>query len=471
MIDSRADIKNLILKIENDFLVNSWKIDSVYVWPILRYHLFFSLLHTTEKDRLKEIKETGVQKGNAVTESFLSKIAQAFKWLCFMSALQPKKYLFFAPNHVRVNYQGKFFNRFFDSLIRVKGIEKQSYSFDYHQENKSDLEIENKAIYYSLLKYNTGFKSWNRFKRMLFPETEQRLIELEGYDVFLEFLKAMPETKEFAQKYDAPFLLRYFNGIAENVSFFEAILNKTKPEQIYIICYYMSLMHALLLAAKKQGVKVTEVQHGPMSDTHLSYTNWTNVPAEGYQFLPDEFWCWDKDSLNNMQSWADKTIKHSAFLGGNPWVDFLQKQTVTVSLPENIVLYTLQPLAFDVLFPENLLALMRQKKWIWYVRLHPRQYNQKEELIEYLRNRGVLDTVNLDEAYTLPLPLLLNHSIVHLTHFSGSAIEAAMMNRFTVILDKLGEDSFKEIIQNQKAIYLPLDNNFSQGFENILKTL
>ncbi|MGX7668102.1 hypothetical protein [Flavobacterium pedocola] len=471
-MNNRLDIKDFILKIEQDFPVNSWRINSVAIWPVLRYHLFFWLVYTTENDKLKFKKETQPSTEPQAIVGLVHHLKQAFGWLWFITALQAKKQLFFSPNHIRVNYKGKFFNRFFDSLIRLNQLEKSSYIFDYHQENKSDLTVENEAIFHPLLKYNSGFKSWKALlgKLGLYKKKEVSF-ELNGYEEFLQFLKTSPLTEPFAKKYEISFLSGYFKGIFENESFFDKILEKTKPTEIYIICYYTPLMHSLLLAAKKKGVKVIEVQHGPMSNTHLSYTHWHNLPEEGYVFLPDEFWCWDQDSLNNMNSWCTKTRKHSAFLGGNPWLDYLKGEKQSADLPQNMILYTLQPLAFEVLFPEELLNVMRTQKWMWYIRLHPRQYNQKQELSDYLRDNGVSDVVNLEEAYNLPLPILLNNCLVHLTHFSGSAIEASMMNKFTIILDKLGEDTFKEIIQNQKAIYLPIDNQFSDAFENVLNQL
>ncbi|KGO97190.1 hypothetical protein [Flavobacterium enshiense] len=468
----RIDIKNFILEIENDFPVNSWKVDTVHIWPILRYHVFFGLIYTIENDRLRFEKKEETSSDNTQSTNLINGFKQVLKWIWFSFILQKKQQLFFSPNHIRVNYNNRFFNRFFDSLIRLKGFEKSSYVFDYHQENKSEWLVENQEVFHSLLAYNTGYKRWNKLLRKFGLRKKKILsFDLNGYDDFLIYLQKFPETVHLANKYNTSFLTQYFNAIFENEHFFDKILGKTKPNQVYIICYYNPIMHSLLLSAKRKGIKVIEVQHGPMSNTHLSYTHWNKVPEEGYVFLPDEFWCWDQDSLNNMDSWCNKTQKHSAFLGGNPWLDYLKKNKQSVALPQNMVLYTLQPLAFEVLFPEGLLTLIRTRKWMWYIRLHPRQWNQKKEISDYLKLHGAFDMVNLEEAYTVPLPVLLENCLVHLTHFSGSAIEASMMNKYSIILDKLGEDTFKEIIQNQKAIYLPIDNQFSDSFENILNKL
>ena len=53
MISNRENIKDFILKIEQDFPVNNWKINGVHLWPILRYHLFFFLIDALEKKKAK----------------------------------------------------------------------------------------------------------------------------------------------------------------------------------------------------------------------------------------------------------------------------------------------------------------------------------------------------------------------------------------------------------------------------------
>lgn len=462
-MQNRDDIKEFILKIENDFPVNNWRINDIYIWPILRNHLFFFLINSIEESRLKFKIE---QKNKKHNHFFLL----IFQWISFKILIKKKEKLFFSPNHVRVNYKNKSFDRFFDSLIKDQKLENASYLFNYIQENNNDQIPNVSKNYYSLLHYNQGFKSLYKIKNKLFGK--RKLVSSSEFDefyLFIEFLSSNFLTKDFAKKYTESFIVSYTENILINAHFFETILKKTQPKEILIICYYTPLMHALLIAAKKRNIKVIEVQHGPMSNTHLSYTNWTNIPAEGYQFLPNEFWCWDEESLLNMSNWTSNTNSHSAFLGGNPWIDFLKNEKEEYFLPDNLVLYTLQPLAFDVLFPKELIELIKKGEWVWYVRLHPRQYNQKQEILLFLQENKILEFINIEEAFNVPLPVLLDKCKMHLTHFSGSTIEASLQNKFTILLDELAIDTFKEIIQNQKAIYLPIDKNFSKEFSKIIK--
>ena len=48
MINSREGIRDFILDIEHRFPVDEWEIDGLYVWPMIRFRLFFYLMKKTE---------------------------------------------------------------------------------------------------------------------------------------------------------------------------------------------------------------------------------------------------------------------------------------------------------------------------------------------------------------------------------------------------------------------------------------
>ena len=51
---NRHDIKEFILKLENDFSVDEWSINNVDIWPILRVKLFLILVSSLEKSNTKD---------------------------------------------------------------------------------------------------------------------------------------------------------------------------------------------------------------------------------------------------------------------------------------------------------------------------------------------------------------------------------------------------------------------------------
>jgi hypothetical protein len=58
---------------------------------------------------------------------------------------------------------------------------------------------------------------------------------------------------------------------------------------------------------------------------------------------------------------------------------------------------------------------------------------------------------------------------LHITHFSGTAIEASLFNVFTVLLNEIGKLSFQDLISAQKAVYL--DVNSLQFSEDLRKSI
>ena len=46
----------------------------------------------------------------------------------------------------------------------------------------------------------------------------------------------------------------------------------------------------------------------------------------------------------------------------------------------------------------------------------------------------------------MPLPLLLNNCQLHISKSSGSIVQAALMNRYSLIIDELGVNSYRDLI-------------------------
>lgn len=74
--------------------------------------------------------------------------------------------------------------------------------------------------------------------------------------------------------------------------FYDRLLKKRKPKQVYVVCSYVYKL-ALIAAAKKNGVETIEIQHGTIDKFHVaySYPNQKNIdyyPDRIYFF--GEYW-------------------------------------------------------------------------------------------------------------------------------------------------------------------------------------
>lgn len=461
---NRSDVINFILKIERNFNVNYWLIGGVKIWPFLRIKLFFSLINIIENDQLSlEIKREKFN--NKYLEIFLSILKFPFLIL-FFSKLKKKKFLFFGTHSHRVLFKGEFFNRFFDTIIDQLGIKNSSYIFDFNTFIVNQ-PIRNKKINYDLHYYSLIF--FNLYKIKLKITGNIHEVELLGYDKFLMFLCENSITSQLKFKFEKSLLSIIFTDILIHEKFFEKLLNIVKPEKIFLLSYYSKHLYSLNIACFKKGIETIDFQHGPNTNLHAPYGKWTNVPNNGYEMLPKTFWSWDDKSFKITNEWTSKNSYHKSIVYGNPWLDYFNLNSIDFSFKENgFILYTLQPLSLDVLFPIELLKIINSSNKKWYIRLHPLQYHNKEKLIGLFKKENILDKIEINKASSIPLPILLSNCLIHLSNYSGCTIEAAIMGKYSLLFHDYGKSIFDELILENKANFFDLKHSSINEFENLL---
>lgn len=448
-MNNRVDIKNFILHVENNFLVNNWKINDIHLWPILRIKLFFYLINHVEN----QIKNPNLNSVNKTTffQKVIKKVGKRIDrftnyiyYLNWKNKLPQKEYLFIGADSHRVNYRNSRFNRYFDVLIEENHLESKSMYFE-----NSNHNLYNKKYIYNYKKSLKGYYNFHRYKK-------EESIELEGYTDFLNFLSSRNIFQTFIKQNDKEELLSWFTHYFEfKISFFKEAFQKIKPKNIFILCYYSDDIYAMILAANKLGIKTIEMQHGPQTDIHLCYGSWSVVPKEGYDVLPRTFWCWDVYSKRVLEKWTSHSNLYNVEVVGNPWVNYWKHKKQDY-FEKDFILYSLQPnpITFEQLFTPSLIQLIKDSKEKWFIRLHPRQVSELDNIKEKLNREGVLGNINLQNATNDPLPQLLANSKIHITHSSGSALEASYFGLKTILINEIGLKSFPHLIENNTAIFV-----------------
>ena len=291
------------------------------------------------------------------------------------------------------------------------------------------------------------------------------------FDDFLNFLREDKFNNEFLNKYNKLYFENWASSsFFHKVNFFTKVLKKIKPNQVMILCYYLEDNFALIVAANQLKIKTVEMQHGPQTAIHLSYGSWTKIPKEGYAMLPTVFWCWDEYSKDILNSWIKTNSTYSVLTVGNPWIDYWKAVNFEYEF-KDYIFYTLQPnpMTIEKSFPPSVIDFIKNEPYQWFIRLHPRQMYDAENIKNYLKKHDVLHLINIEQATHDPLPLLLLNSIVHMTHFSGSALEASFLDVFNVLINETSLLSFPELISAEKAVYLnPDDEDFKQKLQYII---
>ena len=284
-------------------------------------------------------------------------------------------------------------------------------------------------------------------------------IVLPGYDEFLAQVRAAGIPSEaVAFERMAPLAARVA-VMAERVT---SWLRAASPRVVFLNCYYSLECAAIVHACRRLGIASVDVQHGVQGALHIAYGSWARVPRDGYDLLPDHFWCWSQAEANAIDAWrAGQTDRHAPIVGGNPWVDMWRDDSVpfvaaadralALLLPPAggcTVLVTLQWGMTDETFLAPVMDLIAASDvaWTWILRLHPVMRSQHADIQRRLARRG-LDRVWVDDSTKFALPTVLRRANVHLTYSSSAALEAASLGVPTAVAGPHAAEHFPELVR------------------------
>tara|TARA_R110002012_G_scaffold135019_2_gene288635 strand:- start:1749 stop:3182 length:1434 start_codon:yes stop_codon:yes gene_type:complete len=457
-MESYNDIKKFILKIENDFPVNNWTVNDIHLWPYIRIRLFFHFINIIEG--LDTNNGTTVNYQSRIKKNYLKyykkkikqKIKPYYKFYIYnkwIYALEHKEYFFLGADAHRVNFKGKRYNRYFDTLIEKNNWFTKSFFLEYNSCLKDQF---NSSILYKVEDFYEGFKF--TFKN------KTTIINLNGYDDFILHLKTIDTANQFTENYSRDKIISWVHKeFLPKKAFFETVLKKVKPSKAFILCYYSQNIFPFTAAANNLGIETIEMQHGPQADTHLCYGSWFNLPEKGYIMLPKTYWCWDSYSMDIINDWANSSEIYKVKISGNPWIDFWKSKAQAYKF-KDYILYTLQPEpnTLEQMFCKNIVDLIKKLDYKWFIRLHPRQLHQLNKVRELLKFYNIEEKVNLEQATNDPLPQILLNTKLHITHTSGSTLEASYFNVKTLLINSVGLEYYPHLIKNNLASYIDYED-------------
>jgi hypothetical protein len=459
-MSSRFEIYQIIKGIEEKFPVNDWQSNKLHLWPLIRIRLYFFLIHTLEskkkavtKKKEQTIKPTLIKH----LKTFIKKKLLFNRYKKWLNSLEKKNKVFVGADSHRVDYRDSRFNKFFDVLVEKKSWENDYLYLEYASNSKLKFKEHNVNLFKPYLNYFLKNKI-----------LEEGNVSLNDYDDFLSHLTKDKRFTDFKTLFSEENLRKIASRLQIKIKFFKNVFKKISPEKVFILCYYSEDIMALTAAANQLGIETYEMQHGPQSDFHLAYGSWTSIPKKGYCLLPKVFWNWDNESALIINRWAIHSKFHSAEVVGNFWVDYW-KNNLTPNKEKNIILYSLQcaPISLNDLFTDEIINCIKKDNHKWYIRLHPRHLHEIELIKDILKDKGVLNKVNIDEASQVPLPQLLKDTKLHITNSSGSVIEASYFNVKTIITGEIGLLYYQYLIDAGIAYYV--NHSDSDFYEKYLE--
>lgn len=466
----RKELVRFLNELQIKFPVNTWKYNNIDIWPALKIKLFFLYLN-------KYIETATAPSNTLIKPSRKNPITKFFQSLFYFFVLKKKKksdkytILLSSSKPHYSKFENGFVNRFFypfERYIQKENLQDKiqlghwSVGFDLpkdfqHAENTNYVE---KAGYFLFLfnKLKTKFtKNRASFKTPNFQEFYKN-IETE----FSVFFKNENELRSTVEE------------MMYEIDSYKKIYKKLIPSSVKVIlevCYYYTQHYGLNAAAKELAIPTIEIMHGGMGVWHPAYSGWENTIVEnGYNILPAYMWLWDKASHKLVEEWVKKQAFHKAFLGGNTWIDMLihrQNESYTFPAEKKIILVTMQWYDIDQYIYDAIRHASNEYEW--WIRCHPARMIAKENVEKNLKEKSLTNKVNLEKANTYPLPIILKNAHVHISAFSGSIIEASLLNIPSIIISNIGAEAYSHYVQ--EGICKTLLNENAQELVQIINHL
>lgn len=461
-----SSILEFLTSLEKKYPVSDWKLFGFHIWPVIRISLGLKL---STQNFLAGDNQLISSKSSLISDS-LSSISDSIQNSLSDSSNNQnlkKNYdiVFLNVSSTRYYKLGEeWFNPFSDSFINH--LEKDNVSslvleYPDTQEKKIPRYRPSKYIGAGLNFMNLNVLFEKKFERVNFSELK-------------DFNKILSEVN-----LSSDFFLKKILRVSNYAAYFEKILKKAKPSLVIVEGFYSYTAMGMLLAAKRQKIKCVDIQHGVQSENDFLFSNWVNIPKDGYELLPDIFWCWSDEEKENIDNWASYSHGiYSSLTGGNPVLEineedeFIKKftsQIKSIKDPGNNkinILYTHQA-SFEI--SDMLFNVIKDSpsNWNWFVRFHP-QYPDAQGKVLAKMAKYNFENVITENVTDYPLPVLLKNMDLHVTEFSSTVLEAEMLGVPSILLSETGRDLFNNQIIKGIAKFSLSEEKFFNDAQNLL---
>lgn len=462
---SREALIDELNAIEERYDVTQWKLGDLHYWPVLKNVIFFSWHQQYERtiENKKRKQPSFVFKLYFKLKQFVSSTLKLCRFIAFYY-LTPKKktdILFAGTATYRVQFEGKFRNRYFDPIIQSN--EALKYLFVEYSNYKKEQTYPN---------YN-NFLRFNSISHPFYTKDNSTSISLHNNKEIIEVSDHFAQILHVSSFSIRKKLINRLKKIQNSARLFTKIFERCQPKAVFGLYYYGDEMYGMNLAASRMGITSIDMQHGGIGTMHPSYTGFKKLPHTGYAILPNYFWCWDDLTANAIKKKNNFHQNHLPIAGGNPWYVYALKNGIpkkfAVGTTKRVILYTLQYAHLNDYIIHSIKAL--NHSFDWYIRMHPRKQHEKPKIIEKLKQHDLMDCVNVDDATSFPLPMLMIQADVHLSKFSGSINEAYELGLPNVIIGETGFRQYSELINKGSMLYYNENDDYNSLVAAIEKAI
>lgn len=463
---SEKGMVDLFVKMEQELPVHQYVIDGIKIWPYLRLSIknkldSFFLVNGGYQSKPR-LQPTFTQKLKQTVNTFFSAVKLTTKALLrfpfgLYFSSQRVDFLMFCFNSSFLSVGEKEINR---NLIGIlQGLEASGNNRYQVWEYTSLADVKTKSEFpgFNMAPLSAALNEWCRFRIAL-----SGLFKQSEYD-FVEQINEYLESHDFPIKLESYKLRHEVRRIEQMARILERFIVRHQVQKVINVCYYGYVGMAVNQACYRQKRLSIEYQHGIQTQYHPMYSNWQNVPPEGYELLPEEFWVWGQATNNVIADWVNEQSFHKVKTVGNAWLEFFRQQLAqNQSLTEaqeqryagkKLILVSLQ--AYPEHYRSHVTEAMKQSEedWLWILKEHPRFQLTPEQLQAEFGNLVTDGTVVLERDFTIYEMLTLLPINVHLTAFSTVAFECEYYGVPTVFFHENGIDGNAELINTAQHLF------------------
>ena len=445
MTMSISEIMDHIHKIEQMIPVEKWAYRGIDLWPILRCKLYFDLFIAHNFPASTSIQKTA--KVAKRVKQLLVLLPDLIRTLRY--AIHSKFDVVFLADASYISWEGKRYHRFIDPEIEWLS-QKNINAVTLSQTSADNSALTNLTLNISSIDLLI------RLIAACHVQLSRSYYQPEKLEVYNEYLISLGMEAISLKS------LNYTASIYWLMSkFYQAVLKKFSPKAAFVVSYYERWNMAFIHACRELGIPVTDIQHGAINSYHACYGGWSNMPSNGFNTLPDYFFCWDQKSADCINDWATKAKdRHFPIIHGNRFMKKVVSQpnhfkeifssTQNTKKPAFNVLLTIQT-DYEVTPFINSMLRQAPQSYFWWIRLHPMFNNQQKDKIKLLLS-GIPNLQHeTDFATECSLYEILPLMDSHITLNSSVVVEASQMGIPSIVCEDTGHAYYEEFFKSGDA--------------------
>ena len=456
---SIKEVCDIIFSLEEKYDLNHMKIQGVYAWQLVRFYVYIEI------SKKIGIFTSSPQQGEVTLKDKILTFLPFVKNSIFSNPLCGKyhKNILIFDHPRRVIHRGEYKDIY--SYFLIDDLNNDSIS----RENTYEI-IESPYLNKHYTKKEDYIKYNDRV--LLGSYINKKLVNLNLKSFTMdevEMDKIANLQKEISSNFNIEIDL--FNIIKNHILDFkyyykkyDELFKKRTPKHIFVVVAYEN--KSMIAAAKDNGIKVIELQHGTIAKNHLGY-DYPNPNDKNLKYFPDKIFSFGK-------YWGEVANypidKENIIAIGFPYLDETTKSYLGNEKNKNQILFISQGVIGEHLseFAYKLAKKLEDSKDEFKIiyKLHSGEYANWQKNYSYLKKCEELANFHIIDNNKTSLYELFSKSEYQVGVFSTAIYEGLFFDCKTVILDLSGSEYMESLVEKNYVKKVATVDEFIDSIAN-----